>query len=43
MEQTAKIYITGHSGMLGSGLERKLRKVGYNKIVKEKPNIQFII
>jgi GDP-L-fucose synthase len=33
MEQTAKIYIAGHSGMVGSGLERKLRKEGYNNIV----------
>ena len=29
MEQTAKIYIAGHRGMVGSGLERKLRKEGY--------------
>ncbi len=34
MEQTAKIYIAGHRGMVGSGLERKLRKEGYNNIVK---------
>jgi GDP-L-fucose synthase len=33
MEQTAKIYIAGHRGMFGSGLERKLRKEGYNNIV----------
>jgi len=33
MEQTAKIYIAGHRGMVGSGLERKLRKAGYNNIV----------
>jgi len=33
MEQTSKIYIAGHRGMVGSGLERKLRKEGYNKIV----------
>ena len=33
MEQTAKIYIAGHRGMVGSGLERKLRKEGYYKIV----------
>jgi GDP-L-fucose synthase len=33
MEQTAKIYISGHRGMVGSGLERKLRKEGYNNIV----------
>ena len=34
MEQSAKIYIAGHRGMVGSGLERKLRKEGYNNIVK---------
>jgi GDP-L-fucose synthase len=33
MEQTAKIYIAGHRGMVGSGLERKLRKEGYGNIV----------
>jgi GDP-L-fucose synthase len=32
MEQTAKIYIAGHRGMVGSGLERKLRKEGYKNI-----------
>jgi GDP-L-fucose synthase len=34
MELTAKIYIAGHRGMVGSGLERKLRKEGYNNIVR---------
>ena len=33
MEQTAKIYIAGHSGMVGSALARILRKEGYNNIV----------
>ena len=33
MEQTAKIYIAGHKGMVGSAIERKLRKEGYNNIV----------
>jgi GDP-L-fucose synthase len=33
MEQTAKIYIAGHRGMVGSGIERKLRKEGYVNIV----------
>ena len=33
MEQTDKIYIAGHTGMVGSGLERKLKKEGYNNIV----------
>jgi GDP-L-fucose synthase len=34
MEQTAKIYIAGHKGMVGSGLERKLIKEGYHNIIK---------
>jgi GDP-L-fucose synthase len=34
MEQTAKIYIAGHRGMVGSGLERKLRKEGYNIVTR---------
>jgi GDP-L-fucose synthase len=33
MEQSSKIYIAGHRGMVGSSLERKLRKEGYNNIV----------
>jgi len=33
MEQSDKIYIAGHRGMVGSSLERKLRKEGYNNIV----------
>ncbi len=33
MEQTSKIYIAGHKGMVGSSLERKLRNEGYNNIV----------
>jgi GDP-L-fucose synthase len=33
MDQAAKIYIAGHRGMVGSGIERKLRKEGYNNIV----------
>jgi len=33
MEQTAKIFIAGHRGMVGSGIERKLRKEGYENIV----------
>jgi len=38
MLQTAKIYIAGHRGMVGSGLERKLRKEGYNNIVTKTSN-----
>jgi GDP-L-fucose synthase len=33
MKQTAKIYIAGHRGMVGSGIERKLRNEGFNNIV----------
>jgi GDP-L-fucose synthase len=33
MEQTAKIFITGHNGMVGSSLYRKLKNEGYNNIV----------
>ena len=33
MEQTAKIYIAGHRGMVGSGIDRKLRNEGFNNIV----------
>jgi GDP-L-fucose synthase len=33
MDKVSKIYIAGHRGMVGSGLERKLRKEGYNNIV----------
>lgn len=33
MEKNSKIYIAGHRGMVGSGLERKLKNEGYNYIV----------
>jgi GDP-L-fucose synthase len=33
MDKSAKIYIAGHRGMVGSGLERKLRAEGYVNIV----------
>jgi len=33
MNKASKIYIAGHRGMVGSGLERKLRKEGFNNIV----------
>jgi GDP-L-fucose synthase len=33
MTQKDKIYIAGHSGMVGSSLERKLRAEGFNNIV----------
>ncbi|TVR39934.1 MAG: GDP-L-fucose synthase [Cryomorphaceae bacterium] len=33
MEKTAKIYVAGHRGMVGSAIERKLREQGFNNIV----------
>ena len=33
MDYEAKIYIAGHRGMVGSGLERKLRKDGHHNII----------
>jgi len=34
MEKTAKIYIAGHRGMVGSSIERLLIHEGYNNIIK---------
>jgi len=33
MEKSAKIYIAGHRGMVGSAIERKLRSEGYHNII----------
>jgi len=33
MEKSAKIYIAGHKGMVGSGLQRKLVAEGFNNLV----------
>ena len=33
MQKESKIYIAGHRGMVGSGIERKLRTEGYTNIV----------
>ena len=38
MEKNAKIYIAGHKGMVGSAVERKLRKEGYNNIITRTSN-----
>jgi GDP-L-fucose synthase len=35
MEKNSKIYIAGHKGMVGSAIERKLRKEGFNNIVSK--------
>src|SRR5450631_921923 len=33
MEQSAKIYVAGHRGMVGSALVRRLRCAGYANVV----------
>ncbi len=33
MEQNAKIYIAGHTGLIGSAMVRKLRSLGYSNII----------
>ena len=33
MEKTDKIYVAGHTGMVGSGIVRELEKEGYNNVV----------
>jgi GDP-L-fucose synthase len=33
MEKSAKIYIAGHKGMVGSAIERKLKSEGYHNII----------
>jgi GDP-L-fucose synthase len=33
MEESAKIYIAGHKGMVGSAIERKLRSEGYHNLI----------
>jgi GDP-L-fucose synthase len=38
MEQTAKIYIAGHRGMVGSSLIRKLRAEGFDNIITRNSN-----
>ncbi len=38
MEKSAKIYIAGHRGMVGSAIHRKLESEGYTNIVTRKSN-----
>ena len=38
MEKSAKIYIAGNRGMVGSAIERKLRAEGYNNIIHRTSN-----
>ena len=33
MDKSAKIYIAGHRGMVGSAIERKLRAEGFTNII----------
>jgi GDP-L-fucose synthase len=33
MEKSAKIYIAGHRGMVGSAIERKLNSEGYHHLI----------
>ena len=33
MDQTDKIYVAGHNGMVGSAIVRKLRKQGFTNII----------
>jgi len=33
MDKDSKIYIAGHRGLVGSAIERRLRKEGYNNLV----------
>ena len=38
MEKTAKIYIAGHGGMVGSAIEQKFRNEGFNNIITQASN-----
>ena len=38
MEKSAKIYIAGHRGMVGSAIERKLKAEGYHNIIHRTSN-----
>ena len=33
MEKTSKIYVAGHTGMVGSAIVRELQKQGYSNII----------
>src|SRR2546425_13323364 len=33
MDQDTRIFVTGHRGMVGSAIERRLRAAGYTRIV----------
>ena len=38
MEKTSKIYVAGHTGMVGSAIVRELKKQGYNNLVLKTHN-----
>jgi GDP-L-fucose synthase len=38
MKKDSKIYIAGHRGMVGSGIDRKLHKEGFNNIITRTSN-----
>jgi GDP-L-fucose synthase len=38
MEKTSKIFVAGHTGLVGSAIIRKLEKEGYNNIITRKSN-----
>lgn len=38
MKKESKIYIAGHRGMVGSGIERKLRAEGFHQIITKTSN-----
>ncbi len=38
MDKSAKIYIAGHRGMVGSAIERKLQAVGFHNIIHRTSN-----
>lgn len=33
MEKTSKIYVAGHTGLVGSAIVRKLKKEGYDNLL----------
>jgi nucleoside-diphosphate-sugar epimerase len=43
MNTQDKIYIAGHRGMVGSAIERKLRKEGFNNIITNIVSITIVI
>ena len=33
MEKESRIYLAGHTGLVGSNIERRLRRSGYQKLI----------